>query len=115
MGPRIPLRPPILGSVIRIPRTEFRIESPSVIKTATSRSPMGYGRGAQSDHKERGVNFIRVNISLLVVIIPDMVEIAADHGRYKRILVVEADRRRTGKPGTCDFAFAMGQFPGKFP
>ena len=108
MRPRIFVRPPILGGVIRRNRAEFRIESPSLIKTTPPRGPMGYGRGAQSNHKNLGVYPIRINISLVTVIISDFGAIGADHGRYK-LISGAAKKHKSGS------ALAMGRFPGGLP
>ena len=76
---------------------------------------MGYGRGAQSNRKNWAVNLIRVNLSLLVVIISDYGQYGGDLVRYKLISVVKADRRQRGEIETGDSALAMGRFFGKFP
>ena len=116
--PLIPLRPPILGSVIRIPSAEFRTESPGLIKPATSRAPMGYGRGAQPNHKEWAVNSIRVDIGLLALIISDWVQYGAILGG---ISLFRSQKQISGRGGrskpeispsrSADFPVSIPKFP----
>ena len=96
-------RPPIMGAQSARPGPNSELNSRVRSGHPRRGAPMGYGMGAESNHKGRAVYLIRVNISILVVIIPDQAAIVADRGRYKLISVAEDDRRRAGEARNLRF------------